>query len=147
MSEKAPILFGDDRYYLRMECADMERLEINFGPLFTMFEMGKFGHYQASKLMWVMLYKPNDEGELVHAIPQTNEGKDEALEWVKKFTGNFEDPMVGIALLFGSFKAGLVASGWIKEAPAEHKVADTKNPKKPRKSSTKATSKRGSSTS
>jgi hypothetical protein len=97
--------------------------------------------------MWVMLYKPNDEGELVHAIPQTNEGKDEALEWVKKFTGNFEDPMVGIALLFGSFKAGLVASGWIKEAPAEHKVADTKNPKKPRKSSTKATSKRGSSTS
>jgi hypothetical protein len=147
MSEKAPILFGDDRYYLRMECADMERLEINYGPLFTMYEMGKCGHYQASKLMWVMLYKPNDEGELVHAIPQTEDGKAEALEYVKKFTGNFEDPMVGIALLYGSFKAGLVASGWIKDTPAEPKVADTKNPKKPRRRSTSTTSKVGSSTS
>lgn len=139
MSEKAPILFGDERMYLRMECADMERLEINYGPLFTMFEMGKFGHYQASKLMWVMLYKPDNEGELVHAIPQTEEGKKEALEYVRKFTGHFEDPMIGIALLFGSFKAGLVASGWIKESPPETQVADTKNPKKSRKRSTKAT--------
>jgi hypothetical protein len=138
---------GGERYHLQFSDQDATAIEQQFKPIPMLFQPALFGFDVARIFLWKGLKTEQPDGSLIYACTQDTAGFEDALQKVKRFTGSFPGPVLGLSLIFGSVNKALVVSGWYqdpkapKEEPKEGEVAQkvdpTKNSVRPTKRPTK----------
>ena len=135
---------GGEIFHLRFSDQDVAGIERAYKPIHQMFMPITFGFDMARIFLWKGLKKEQQDGTLIYAFTQDAKGFDDALQGVKKFTGQFNGPAIGLSLLYDSVDAALVASGWYsrpsvkpKESERSQVVDPTKNSQRPMKRPTR----------
>ena len=119
VQESVPVEINGERYSLRFEDGDVMAIEQQFRPVAMMFHPQTFGFDTARIFLWRGLRKTAPDGTLTYALSQDIAGYDAALQMVKKFTGQFPGPVVGLSILYGSVNKALIVSGWYQETPVK----------------------------
>lgn len=138
--ESIPVALGNKFYDLRFTTRDVVMYEKRFESIFIAIDISKFGFDTAAKMFWVGLKDRQRDGSLIQHFEQNEKGLEDAHDFIKEFTAQFEG-LNGISLLYASAMMGLVVSGWMKMPSPQNaniesaKGADIKNPAKSRKRS------------
>jgi hypothetical protein len=155
VEESVPVEINGERYSLRFEDGDVMAIEQQFRPIAMLFKPEMFGFDVARVFLWKGLKKMQQDGTLTYAFTQDKAGYEEALQMVKKFTGQFTTVtapdkqqipgmVLGLSVLFGMVNKALIISGWYRdpEAPRDpnektREIDPSKNSARPTKRPTK----------
>jgi len=136
VNDSVPIEIGGEKYLLQFTDMDVMSIEQSYRPIHQLFMPIHFGFDMARIFVWKGLKKQQQDGTLIYAFTQDKDGFEKALVEVKKFTGQYNGPAIGLSFIFDLVDAALVASGWYSRAP---KVSTTKKEVDPTKKSVRPT--------